>query len=267
MSTGLLRAHRLAGTRAATLALVVAGHRSRNRTAVARRHGAMRMLRARSASRSARLCRLRLRSARLLWPCLRMRCSRRARGRLLTWGLRTKRLLRRRTHGSRRRRRCGRSNRARYSRRVCGRYRLSCSRSRRSGRCWGCRRHRRGLHGCRSGRCRRNWSGSWCCGRRRLCRNRRMRRSSRRRSRWLAERSPGRRFLRGPFGFGGGFCVGNALQVTLYLFGDIGGNRTGVGLLLGYAKTCQQVNDGFRLDLQLAREFIDADLGCVAHAS
>jgi len=75
------------------------------------------------------------------------------------------------------------------------------------------------------------------------------------------------RFFRGAFGFGGGFGVGDALQMPLHLLGDIGGNRTRVGLLFGYAKTRQQVNDGFRLDLELAREFINADLGCVAHAS
>jgi hypothetical protein len=37
--------------------------------------------------------------------------------------------------------------------------------------------------------------------------------------------------------------------------------------LFGYAVTREQVNNGFRLDLKLAREFIDADLGCVTHAS
>jgi hypothetical protein len=37
--------------------------------------------------------------------------------------------------------------------------------------------------------------------------------------------------------------------------------------LFGYAKTSQEVNDGFGLDLELTGEFIDADLGCVTHAS
>jgi hypothetical protein len=92
-------------------------------------------------------------------------------------------------------------------------------------------------------------------------------RRDRRRSRRPPRGSFRRCFFRRAFGFGGGFGVGNALQVMLHLFGDIGGNRARVGLLLGYAKTWQQVNNGFRLDFELAREFIDADLGCVAHAS
>jgi hypothetical protein len=37
--------------------------------------------------------------------------------------------------------------------------------------------------------------------------------------------------------------------------------------LFRYAKTRQEVNYGFRLDLELTGEFIDADLRCVAHAS
>jgi len=53
----------------------------------------------------------------------------------------------------------------------------------------------------------------------------------------------------------------------LNFFGDIGGNRTGVRFLFCNAKTSQKVNDGFRLDLEFARELIDADLICVAHAS
>ena len=53
----------------------------------------------------------------------------------------------------------------------------------------------------------------------------------------------------------------------LDLFRHIGGNRTGMRFLFGNAKTGQKVNDGFRLDLEFARELIDADLICVAHAS
>jgi hypothetical protein len=75
------------------------------------------------------------------------------------------------------------------------------------------------------------------------------------------------RFLRGTVGFGGGFGIRHALQVMLNLFRHIGGNRTGVRFLFGNAKTGQKVNDGFRLDLEFAREFINADLICVAHAS
>jgi hypothetical protein len=50
-------------------------------------------------------------------------------------------------------------------------------------------------------------------------------------------------------------------------FGDIGGDRTGVSLLFGYAKTWQKVNDRLCLDLEFTRELIDADLVYVAHAS
>jgi hypothetical protein len=93
---------------------------------------------------------------------------------------------------------------------------------------------------------------------------RRRRRSRRCR---LAQRGLGRRFFRGAVGLRGGFGVSYALQMTLHLLGDIGRNRTRVRLLFGDTKTCQQVNDGFRLDLQLARQLVNADLGCVAHAS
>ncbi len=55
--------------------------------------------------------------------------------------------------------------------------------------------------------------------------------------------------------------------MILNLFGDIGGDRTGVGFLFGYAKTWQKVNDSLRLDLEFTRELIDADLVYVAHAS
>jgi hypothetical protein len=55
--------------------------------------------------------------------------------------------------------------------------------------------------------------------------------------------------------------------MILNFFRYIGRNRTGVRFLFGNAKTGQKVNDGFRLDLEFARELIDADLICVAHAS
>jgi hypothetical protein len=77
----------------------------------------------------------------------------------------------------------------------------------------------------------------------------------------------GRGFFRGAFGFGGAFGVRYTLQMLLNFFRDIGGNRTGVSLLFLDSKTGQKVNDGFRLDLEFARELIDADLICVAHAS
>jgi hypothetical protein len=55
--------------------------------------------------------------------------------------------------------------------------------------------------------------------------------------------------------------------MLLNFFGYIGGDGTGMRLLFGNAKTGQKVNDGFGLDLEFARELIDADLICVAHAS
>lgn len=50
-------------------------------------------------------------------------------------------------------------------------------------------------------------------------------------------------------------------------FGSFDGDRTGVGLSFGYAKSRKKVNNGLSLDLEFAGEFIDADLGCVTHAS
>jgi len=76
-----------------------------------------------------------------------------------------------------------------------------------------------------------------------------------------------RGFFRSAFGFRGAFGVRDALQVVLNFFRDIGGDGTGVRFLLGNAEASQKVNDGFRLDLEFARELIDADLICVAHAS
>jgi len=74
-------------------------------------------------------------------------------------------------------------------------------------------------------------------------------------------------FLCGAFGFRSGFGVSGPLQLALHLLGDIGGDGTRVRFLFGYAETRQQVNDGFRLDLQLACQLINSDLGCVTHAS
>ena len=76
-----------------------------------------------------------------------------------------------------------------------------------------------------------------------------------------------RRFFRGALGVRGAFGIRYTLQVLLNFFGDIGGNRAGVRFLFGNAESGQKVNDGFRLDLEFARELIDADLICVAHAS
>lgn len=74
-------------------------------------------------------------------------------------------------------------------------------------------------------------------------------------------------FFRGALGFRGAFGIRYTLQVMFNFFRNIGGNRTGVGLFFLDSKTGQKVNDGFRLDLEFARELIDADLICVAHAS
>jgi hypothetical protein len=100
-----------------------------------------------------------------------------------------------------------------------------------------------------------------------------MRRRNRRSNRnWSGRLRPPRssfrrRFFRRTLGFRCRFGVRYTLQVVLNFFGYIGRNRTGVRFLFGNAKTGQKVNDGFRLDLEFARELIDADLICVAHAS
>jgi len=70
-----------------------------------------------------------------------------------------------------------------------------------------------------------------------------------------------RRVLRGAFRFRGGLRVRHALQMVLYLFRDIRGNRARVRLLFRDAKARQEVNDGFRLDLELARQLVNANLG------
>jgi len=51
------------------------------------------------------------------------------------------------------------------------------------------------------------------------------------------------------------------------LFRNFDGDRTGVCFLFRYAKPRKKVNNGLSLDLEFAGEFIDADLGCVTHAS
>jgi hypothetical protein len=40
-----------------------------------------------------------------------------------------------------------------------------------------------------------------------------------------------------------------------------------MGLLFGYAKSRQEVNNGLGLDLEFTGEFVDAYLGCVNHAA
>lgn len=127
--------------------------------------------------------------------------------------------------------------------------------------CWRSRWHwlRRGSGRSRNGRRCGNWryGRRWCNGLRR------------RRSRWLRP-ALGRfcsNFLGFALGIGGSLRVGHALQVIANLFGYFDGDRAGMGFLFRYAKPWQQVNNGFRLDLELTGEFIDADLRCVAHAS
>lgn len=51
------------------------------------------------------------------------------------------------------------------------------------------------------------------------------------------------------------------------LFGNFNGDRTGVGLFLGYAKSRKEVNNSLCFDLEFAGKLIDAYLGCVTHAS
>jgi hypothetical protein len=62
------------------------------------------------------------------------------------------------------------------------------------------------------------------------------------------------------------FGVRQALQVLANFLRDIYRNGAGVRLLFGDAVPCEQVDDRFGLDLQLARQFIDSNLICVSHA-
>jgi hypothetical protein len=59
------------------------------------------------------------------------------------------------------------------------------------------------------------------------------------------------------------FSVRNTLQVLANFFRDIHGNGAGMRLLFGDAVPGQKVDDRFRLDLKLARQFIDPNLICV----
>jgi hypothetical protein len=81
------------------------------------------------------------------------------------------------------------------------------------------------------------------------------------------QRSLGRCFLRGAFRIGSCLGVSDIFQMMADFFGSFDGDRTGVRLFFGYAKSRKKVNDGFCLDLEFAGEFIDTDLGCVTHAS
>ncbi len=76
-----------------------------------------------------------------------------------------------------------------------------------------------------------------------------------------------RRFFRRALRAGCCFGVGNTLQVVPDFFRNFDRDGTGVRFLFRYAKPRKKVNDGFSFDLEFAGEFIDADLGCVTHAS
>lgn len=83
------------------------------------------------------------------------------------------------------------------------------------------------------------------------------------RHRWLR-----RRFC-GFFGgcYRGDFRFGDALQLAANFFGDLHRNGTGMRFFLGNAKAGQKIDDGLSLDLEFTGQFVDADLGCVTHAS
>jgi len=63
-----------------------------------------------------------------------------------------------------------------------------------------------------------------------------------------------------------GFLFGHALNLFAHFLRDVLGNRARVRLFFRYAIPRQQVNDGFRLDLQFAGQFVDSDLIYVGHA-
>ena len=71
-------------------------------------------------------------------------------------------------------------------------------------------------------------------------------------------------------------CLGSSFRLSLgirdsvnllaHFLRDIRRNRTGVRFLFRDTKSGQKINNGFGLDLQLAGQFVDSDLICVAHA-
>lgn len=58
-----------------------------------------------------------------------------------------------------------------------------------------------------------------------------------------------------------------ALELMANFLGNVDRNRAGVGLLFTHTKARKQVNDCFRLDLQLAGQFVNSDLGWITHTS
>jgi hypothetical protein len=177
----------------------------------------------------------------------------------------------RRPNRSRCRCRCGRRRRSRRGLRrrgSCGRGSRYCRRSRRSS-----RSSHRWRAGCRCGngrsrlRCRRLSSyrrrrGSCRFRRHNCCRRRRRRCSSRTHTRSLSRRVP-RLFVCFCLCFFGRFRVRYALNVFAHFLRDIHGDGTGVRLFFCDAVSGQQVNNGFRLDLQLARQLVYSNLICV----
>jgi hypothetical protein len=65
--------------------------------------------------------------------------------------------------------------------------------------------------------------------------------------------------------FGGGFGVGQRAEMGAQFFRDIHRNRTRVRLFFGDAEPGQKVNNRLRLDLEVAREFVDPDLIRAGH--
>jgi hypothetical protein len=72
------------------------------------------------------------------------------------------------------------------------------------------------------------------------------------------------------------FCLGrrfrlrfrfrNALNLLAHFLRNVHRNRTRVRFLFRDAEAGQKINNRLGLDLQLAGQFVDSDLVCVAHA-
>jgi hypothetical protein len=145
----------------------------------------------------------------------------------------------------------GRCNRFRRRRSVCRR-----SRSMRGRRMRGSRGSRFGNSGCMCSR--RVCSRCMCC---RRVRSGRMSNWCRRRGTLYLRLCRDFRRFRGSFRFGG------SLQLMLDFLSYIHRDGARMSLFLGYAQARQKVNDGFCLDLQLAGQFVNSDLGWVTHAA
>lgn len=84
---------------------------------------------------------------------------------------------------------------------------------------------------------------------------------------WPTRCSPGSSFLGLTIRLRGLLGVRLTLEMSANFFGDIYGNGAGMGFLFGYAKPSQQIDNGFRFNLEFAGEFVDTYLGCVTHAT